>query len=419
MVAKQDQNMALSSELCERALFTFGRVATSAFRQDLENGRARLDFRRPENRQLWLCGYHYLKSLIRKGTYRTALEWSKVLFALDHHDPYSMRHYIHFLAIRAYESQWLIDFIEELEATGDNRDTIYLRQSIILAKLQLKDTAGAKAELLKGMQTLPWLYCALFQELGMDAPPSIWGINAETDSRAFWTKLYIHQMKDLWNNTGAMSLLQQVAKGMDKVDKASLMIHDDPPPDLGTTRLVYLEGEGSLITLAPREFLDRQPNYEFDPLPPAKEDNIFSGEGCRVPWDDQSRGSRAMEHQIEQQLRNLMQRQQNMRGAQGAAVGAPGAFGGFADQDDDEDDGFPQHEAEAFGWEEGEADVAERIRDAAQRDGGMLEGLLQRLLGGRGGPGANEAGDEARDEARDDGPLPGAWPEDDEEERRR
>src|SRR4051812_41560915 len=96
-VAKQDQNMALAAELCERALFTFGRVATSAFRQDIEHGHARLDFRRPENRQFWLAGYQYLRSLIRKGTYRTALEWAKLMFALDRTDPYGMRHYIQFL----------------------------------------------------------------------------------------------------------------------------------------------------------------------------------------------------------------------------------------------------------------------------------------------------------------------------------
>src|SRR5687768_3388123 len=64
-VAKQDQNMALASELCERALFSFGRVVTNAFRQDMERGRARLNFRRPENRQFWLAGYHYLRSLVR------------------------------------------------------------------------------------------------------------------------------------------------------------------------------------------------------------------------------------------------------------------------------------------------------------------------------------------------------------------
>lgn len=424
MVAKQDQNMALSSELCERALFTFGRVATSAFRLDLEHGKARLDFRRPENRQLWLCGYHYLKSLVRKGTYRTALEWSKVLFALDHDDPYAMRHYIQFLAIRAYEAQWLISFIEELEATGDNRDTSYLRQSLVLAKLQLKDTDGARAALRDGMRRVPWLYCALFQELGIDAPPSIWGINPDSDSRSFWTKLYIYQMKDLWNNTGAMSLLQQVAKGLDKIDKTGLIESDDPAPDLGTTRLVYLEGETSLIALAPRALLDRQPNYEFDPLPPAEEENIFSGEGCRLPWNDRSRGSRAMEHEIEMQLRNLMDRQQaagvGRAGGAGDVGAAPGAFGGFADQDD-------QAEADALDAidmddPELRADLEEHARRA--QEPGMLQALLRMLQGGR-GPESQEGGDEADvpdagagvgTRNSGDGPLPGAWPDEDDDD---
>ena len=77
-VAKQDQNSALSAELCERALFTLGRVTLSSFRKKLEQGKARVDFRRPENRQFWLAGYHYLKTLIMKGTYRTALELSLI-----------------------------------------------------------------------------------------------------------------------------------------------------------------------------------------------------------------------------------------------------------------------------------------------------------------------------------------------------
>ncbi|KXJ86757.1 transcriptional repressor TCF25-domain-containing protein, partial [Microdochium bolleyi] len=60
-VAKQDQNLALATDLCERALFTFGRVSVSLFRKKLQEGKARLDFRRPENRQFWLAGYHYIR----------------------------------------------------------------------------------------------------------------------------------------------------------------------------------------------------------------------------------------------------------------------------------------------------------------------------------------------------------------------
>lgn len=407
--------MALAAELCERALFTFGRVATSAFRNDLEHGKARLDFRRPENRQLWLSGYHYLRSLIRKGTYRTALEWSKLLFALDHKDPYAMRHFIHFLALRAYESQWLIDFIDELEKTSDNRDTVYLRQSTVLARLQLKDVEGARSELKSGMQRVPWLYCALYQELGLDAPPSIWGISADTDARSFWVKLYTYQTKDLWNNTAAISLLQQVAKSLEKVD-TSVLPAMDSPPDLGATRLAYLEGQTSIISSAPRELLDSQPNYEFDPLPPPEEENVFTGEGCRLPWKDRNAGSRAMESQIEAQLQNLMDRRRARAQAQGgggaAAGGAGGGLAGILGAGGDE--GGENDELDAIDMDDPELrrDLEEHARRANAP--GIVQTLM-RMLRGEAAPEEEEGlmeGEEGYETPEgDDGPLPGAWPD--------
>ncbi|KAI9158650.1 Ribosome quality control complex subunit [Paramyrothecium foliicola] len=283
-VAKQDQNMALAAELCERALFTFGRLATSSFRQNLEQGRARLDFSRPENREFWLAGSRYLQSLIRKGTYRTALEWAKVLFSLDPRDPYAVRFYIHSLAIKARESRWLIDFLTCLEESSDNYQALnYIHQSVVLAKLQLGDTEGAKEELTRGMQSLPWLYCALFQDLNLDTPPSIWGINADGDARSFWVKLYISKTKDLWNNTQATALLRSVAGALPRVE-ASGLPSDDLPADLSAARLAYLEGDTGLLALVPRPLLDRQPNYDSDPLPPDEGDNVFASEATRLPW---------------------------------------------------------------------------------------------------------------------------------------
>ncbi|KAF4975461.1 hypothetical protein FZEAL_7758 [Fusarium zealandicum] len=434
-VAKQDQNQSLAAELCERALFTFGRVTTSAFRQNIEQGKARLDFRRPENRQFWLAGYHYLKSLIRKGTYRTSLEWAKLLYTLDTKDPYAMRHFIHFLAIRAHEARWLIDFIDEVEKTSDNRDTVYLRQSLVLAHLQLGDNARATEELENGMRRVPWLYCALFQELGLDTPPSIWGINADSDARSFWVKLYILHTKELWNNSQAMPVLERVAKSLEKVDTGALP-SDDPPADQGATRLAYLEGQTSLIALAPRELLDTQPNYEFDPLPPPEEENIFSGEGTRRPWN-----------------RRNSDLQAGMRSVLGRNAAAPGQLprmpmGDFPDDEDDDIDPEVLAEMRHDMWMQQREEMPQELLDEIEnpewmdhsdedlRESGPDPGLLQRLMGMFGGTEAGptrDTGGEAGEAARGDRDgeerrpgenerevergqgrdnLPGAWPDD-------
>lgn len=397
-MAKQDQNMALSSELCERALFTFGRVATSAFRQNVEQGRARLDFRRPENRQFWLAGYHYLRSLLRKGTFRTALEWAKLMFALQPTDPYCMRHYIHFLAVRAYESKWLLGFLDYLQRHSESSDADYIEQSRVLALLQLGDNEGARAALKKGIQTLPWLYCTLFQELNLDAPPSIWGINADSDARQFWVKLYVYLAKDLWNNTQATSLLQEVAKSMEKVDVSNLPADDDTP-DLGATRLAYLEGQTGLISAAPRDLLDRQPNYEFDPLPPAEEDNIFTGGGTRLPWAERHTENGGPVNEAMVRLQNMMARQ----GADGQGAGVPAQGAGIL-RGADPDNSDADYESD----EELRRDLEEHARRA--NEPGMLGNLMQMLGFGGGQPGGDEVEAEEIEQGESDGEeVPGAW----------
>jgi hypothetical protein len=398
-VAKQDQNMALAAELCERALFTFGRLATTSFRQSLEQGRARLDFMRPENREFWLASFRYLSSLIRKGTYRTALEWAKVMFSLDPNDPYAVLHYIHSLAIKARESSWLIEFMSYLDSsTVDYRAFRYIGQSIVLAKLQLGDVEGAREDLTRGIRQLPWLYCALFQELNLDTPPSIWGISSNSDARSFWIKLYISKTKDLWNNTQALALLKTVASALSKVDTSSLPA-DDQPADLAAARLAYLEGDTSLLALVPQELLNSQPNYDSDPLPPAEHLNIFTSTATRLPWA-------LVEH------RDVVDRLMRQGGlAQMPPGGHPGEVGAEDESDFDDDDDELQRDIE------GQAGIYGGIRQVLEMLGLRGTGIGGGAEGNNDNDGGVEPSQERRDNGNDTGSgnrqtaLPGAWPE--------
>ncbi|KAK8129864.1 ribosome quality control complex subunit 2 [Apiospora kogelbergensis] len=281
-IAKQDQNSALAADLCERALFTLGRVSISLFRQKLVEGKARLDFRRPENRQFWLAGYHYLKSLVMKGTYRTALEWTKLILSMDLADPYGVIHFLHPLAIRAHESKWFIDFCdsEALDECDTAQD--YIRQTLVLARLQQKDDAGAKALLVGGMERLPWLYSSLFKALGLDVPRAIWGTEPRDEHENLFTELYVHQTKPLWDNTQAIGLLKSAATSAKK--SSSDLLAPSPVAGRNVGRFVYLDNTPALMGLVPDGMLHSFPNWDFDPLPPAQEENIFSYDTQKLQW---------------------------------------------------------------------------------------------------------------------------------------
>lgn len=409
-VAKQDQNMALSAELCERALFSFGRVALSSFKQNLEHGMARLDFRRPENRQFWLAGYHYIKSLIRKGTFKTALEWAKLLYSLDRSDPYAMRHMIHSLALKAHESDWLLDFLGQLDTKREREDSEYLMQSRVLARLQIGDAENARQDIVDGMKKVPWLYSALFQTLNLDIPPSIWGVKAEGSSRPFLTQLYVHQVGDLWNSAEAKSLLEDVAKSIDRADIDKTEATDDLKIDMGLARLIFLNGETSLMGLLPWDVFDQQPNYEFDPLPPAEEDNIFTAEGCRLPWRERQSARGHPPAALEEFFAQVEE-----------LIGQPGrgAIAGVGEEEDDEMlalQRWGNGEAGDFGLEheqnatdEGlEQDVGDEASESAE-DQGLMRRFMQMFGFGRGAgadtteTGGHEAAreeEEEEDEAR-------------------
>ncbi|TGO31774.1 hypothetical protein BHYA_0412g00040 [Botrytis hyacinthi] len=269
-IAKNQGDHSLASDLVERALFTFGRISLSSFGTKLAKGKARLDFSRPENRELWLAGYHYIKSLIMKGTYRTAFEWAKLLLSLDPEtDPYCMRWMIHHLALRAHEFQWLLDFAASRNVPEWANTINYAKPSFALAAQQLKDAVKCRSLLSESMQQVPWLFCQLFQELNLDAPPSIWGTQPPTASDTFFTKLYVLQTKDLWNTTESTALLMEIAHTIEKPNLSDTpLLSDLRELNLDVVRFVYLENQPDLMSLVPSNLLHRSNNSDSDPLPP-------------------------------------------------------------------------------------------------------------------------------------------------------
>ena len=288
-IAKDDGNAPLAEELCERALFSLGRITTSAFRRHVERGAARLGFNRPENRQFWLAGYMYLRSLMKKGTYRTALEWAKLLLAVDHRDPYLMRMLLGPLAIRAGEAVWFTEFVDadqemlDLSATGPTPAHNCMAQIKSIAQMQKGNAEGARATIAEGLVKVPWLYTELFTALSLDIPHSIWGIQPPGEWDV-WTSYYFHLTKDLWaGQPRVISMIREVAASLPRQAVTPEMKRSGAAT-LDLARVIFLEGNTAIMALTPRKFLDVEPNFAFDPLPPPEGQNIFDSEVLRLPW---------------------------------------------------------------------------------------------------------------------------------------
>ncbi|PBP17782.1 transcription factor 25 [Diplocarpon rosae] len=296
-IAKDQTDHALSADLLERALFSFGRASTSLFATKLSQGKARLDFARPENRELWLAAYQYIKSLLMKGTYRTALEWAKLILSLDPEgDPYCMRLLIHQLSLKAREFNWLLDVAEsELSEIwtpsyfGKCQAASHTTPSLAFAALQLRESTQCRAMLADSMQKLPWLFSHLFKELSLDAPPSIWGSTTRTEAEALFTEMYVQQTKDLWNTPEATALLMEVAHTITKVNASAIPELDNSNMTLDVVRFVYLDNTPALMALAPSHLLHRSNNSDSDPLPP--DVNVYSYEHQRAAIEGRDRGA--------------------------------------------------------------------------------------------------------------------------------
>ncbi|KAI4254918.1 MAG: hypothetical protein L6R42_006992 [Xanthoria sp. 1 TBL-2021] len=280
-IAKQQGDHSVSGDLLERALFSFGRSVHSSFIIALSDGKARLDFRRPENREFWLAAWRYVANLGQRGTWRTSYEWAKLVLSLDPEgDPFCIAINLDQLAIRGGQAEHFLSLCT-CAPLDQFLNRPNLRISSALAQYRLKDAQGSRAQLREAIRDYPYIFTRLFQELKLDhLPKSIWGQKARSSREGFECEVYLHNAKDLWNTPEAISFLVEVAESLESRPTPSVL---DKDITLDEARHILLSGTPSLINLLPRMFTTMNTSSS-DPLPPP--DNLSSysnGTGVAIP----------------------------------------------------------------------------------------------------------------------------------------
>ncbi|CAO1620384.1 unnamed protein product [Parajaminaea phylloscopi] len=125
-IARHQGDLGQAGDWNARILFAYERTASPVFVSSLtsSSGPMRVDFRKVENRGLFLAAHRMISFLGRRGTWRTALEWSKLLLALDPTDPHASLLWLDFLVIKSRQHKWFVEeFLPKLKAS---RQTLWL-----------------------------------------------------------------------------------------------------------------------------------------------------------------------------------------------------------------------------------------------------------------------------------------------------
>ncbi|KAF2710600.1 DUF654-domain-containing protein [Pleomassaria siparia CBS 279.74] len=280
-ISSQQRDNATSIDLLERALFSFGRAVHSTFASNLSQGKARLEFRRPENREFWLAVWRYIHTLGTRSTWRTAFEWAKLLLSMSpDDDPYCIRLMIDQLALRGREPQSLVDLVESDHLQRLWKVPPNLAMSVALAYDRLKNPEKARSSLRSAIRQYPWIAARLCKELEISpVPKSVWGREPNGDHQELLCQLYVPRAKDLWNTPEATSLLVEVAYSFEE----ELGTGEDPHwladmSELDVARHVILSDDRSLLSLLNQKVKAKYTSTS-DPLPPDNSITSYSASG--------------------------------------------------------------------------------------------------------------------------------------------
>lgn len=140
-LCKMSEDHAMASELIEHAVLALESAFHSSF--SLTTGNSRLDYRRQENRALFIVLFKHAQYLEGRACARTALEVAKLILSFDPvTDPLAMILVIDYYALRAKQYDWLVQLYDEWESTNNLSQLPNMAYSYALALFYLNKSGN-------------------------------------------------------------------------------------------------------------------------------------------------------------------------------------------------------------------------------------------------------------------------------------
>lgn len=291
-LCKMSEDHAMASELIEHALLALESSFHTMF--SLTQGNSRLDYRRQENRALFITLFKHSQYLESRACSRTALEVAKLILTFDPiNDPLAIILIIDYYAIRAKQYEWLAQLYDEWEATNNLSQLPNMAYSYALALFYLKRTDAADCALQYALLMFPGVLRMLLDELSIQPDPRVIGhsyfatssYDKATVALQQLISMYVCRSKLVWRDAEILPWLERnVTAVMDCVDAKDEIVADytskrnqrymNPPRAI--LRHIVLSDFKEKVPLAQFIKKETEPVLMYDPLPPLDTINIYS-----------------------------------------------------------------------------------------------------------------------------------------------
>lgn len=161
----------------ERALYACERALHPQF--SLSTGTARLSYKRSENRSFFLAIFRHIQFLTRRGCWKTAFEFNKLLFSLDPvSDPLGALLSLDYHALSAKDYEYVVKMQSEWKTDGhlypvELADMPNFAYSAAYARFKMSEKSKNSEDVVQGtkmmkeaIQKYPLVYCRLLEKLG-------------------------------------------------------------------------------------------------------------------------------------------------------------------------------------------------------------------------------------------------------------
>ncbi|KAH8928422.1 DUF654-domain-containing protein [Atractiella rhizophila] len=357
-VGAQQGDPGLQASFLAKALHAFESASLPSF--NFSTGTSRLVFEDIENRGFFKAAQKKIEICAKRGTWRTAFEWCKLLLSMDpYNDPYGALLHIDFLAVKARQYQYLINLAEELpKAQIAHQERVGyghvlglqffpgMAFGVALATFHLereakKEPEESKKLLISAILKFPFVLKLLSSKLGFSLPPLVTQ-NARSHVESRYTPipiypmhlmayLYVQRSEPLWKEADSLQFLQDMASA------AAHHIDDKTHPDVifgqklvdgeegfpkdsvpgGIIRNAFVSDIPTIRSFLPSSVLSSS-SFSFDPLPPPDartyDDDYFSSVFASGARRGGSRTIERIQNVVRRRLEEFLQEQEGLDG---------------------------------------------------------------------------------------------------------